>query len=86
MGTKINPADLYDIVKRELPADHIDHHESDLYVKCTPESRKIIQGSGIWHEVFIDQLTHSYWYDIPFCYSPFWAERAKYRKERGLDL
>ena len=59
----------------------IDHHESDLYVKATPQARAIILAweaeTGIKNrETFKSAIDGSPWYDIPFAYDPFWSKKA----------
>ncbi len=39
----MNPNTFYDEAVRRLPAAHIDHHESDLYIKVTPDSMKLVE-------------------------------------------
>lgn len=48
----------------------IDHHETDLYAKVTPESERIIQGYKFKANVtrFIDQIKREPWFDIPFAF------------------
>ena len=71
------------ILQLGLPTEDIDHHCSDLYVRRTPAVTKLLK------EHFGDDprkmpttfksLTNpvgSVWYDIPFVYDPFWAERG----------
>lgn len=58
-----------------------DHHESDLYVKVTPEAKAIIEAfeseSGIKNrETFRSAIDGSPWYDIPFAYDPAWSSKA----------
>lgn len=48
----------------------VDHHESDLYVKVTTESRDILK--HVSKSVFIHQVSGELWYDVPFRYAPFW--------------
>ena len=60
----------------------LDNHESDLYVKVTPESTRILEEAGIAVDghnasVFTSQTDGQQWYDLPFKYEPFW--RAKMR-------
>lgn len=61
-------------LRQELPADEIDHYNSDLYVKVTPKSKEILKKYGIHNHpllsTFIDQITHTRWYDLPFAYVP----------------
>lgn len=72
--------DLYNALVAVLPPEYIDHHETDLYVKMTPESSKIISESGLirghGYTVFRDQITGTPWYDIAFAYSPAWERRC----------
>jgi hypothetical protein len=52
----------------------LDHHESDLYAKVTPESQAIVDGYRFKCNVtrFTSQIDGLRWYDIPFAYEPFW--------------
>ena len=46
----------------------MDRHESDLYVKVTPETKAIIERYE-WKnnvETFIDAIDKEPWFDIPF--------------------
>ena len=54
----------------KIPPEHIDHHESDLYLKVTPETTEIISRYEFKKLVtkFIDNINHELWYDIPFAY------------------
>jgi len=50
-----------------------DHHESDLYVRATPEAFKILREekrAGCY--TFRSQLDGKLWVDVPFAYQPFW--------------
>ena len=54
----------------------IDHYESTLYAKITPESEKIIENYR-WKEHvsrFMSQIDNTMWFDIPFAYDPFWKD------------
>ncbi len=56
----------------------LDHHESDLYVKVTPEStRLLLDYRGTTAPTFIHQQTRDLWYDVPFAFDPWWAWRVK---------
>lgn len=52
----------------------LDHHESDLYAKKTPESDRIVQSYRYKSNVTVFRSTFdgSPWYDIPFAYTPWW--------------
>jgi len=59
----------------------IDHHESDLYVKVTPDSRRIIERHRMAGELphlslFKSPKGGSMWWDAPFAYDPFWQKSA----------
>ena len=55
-----------------LSPDQISHWYSDLYVKVTPESKEIVKQYEFRQAVstFLDQITHTPWYEIPFAYDP----------------
>lgn len=78
---KMTPHELYMALVDAMPADQIDHHDSDLYVKVTNTSMRILQQSGLirghGYTTFVDQLTNTLWYDIAFCYIPYWEERSQ---------
>lgn len=52
----------------------IDHHESDLYVPVTDETRAIVAEYEFKTNVttFVSQIDKKLWYDIPFAYLPYW--------------
>ena len=72
---------IYEQAVATLPADHIDHHNygSDLYIKKTPESAKLIAEYEFKENVttFRSQIDGCIWYDIPFAYTPYWEEVAR---------
>lgn len=58
----------------------LDHHESDLYAKVTPESTRIVidylaGDSRNMVTTFKNQIDGEKWYDIPFAYDPHWEAR-----------
>jgi hypothetical protein len=57
----------------------IDHHESDLYVKVTPQSRPIIERHvwvGKFHSATLFYSKDgAQWWDVPFAYEPFWSKQ-----------
>ena len=83
--------DLYEEAVKRLPSSHIDHYRSDLFIKVTPESRLLVEGyrKGVIAErgAYADTITtfrsmhpddkDALWYEIPFHYSPYWAERGR---------
>lgn len=75
---------LYEKAVVALPAEHIDHHASDLYLKVTPESKALLQewirengfenaakGRFLFN-TFRSHLDGALWYDIAFQYTPYW--------------
>lgn len=56
----------------------MDSHESDLYVKVTPESTAIVDSYQFKSNVttFTSQIDGERWYDIPFAYVPFWENKT----------
>lgn len=70
---------LYEVAAATLPPDHIDHHETDLYIKVTPESRALISDYEFRNQVetFLSPLDNCLWFDIPFAYTPEWERRYK---------
>jgi hypothetical protein len=62
----------------------IGSHYSDLYVKATPDSSRIIAeyrksskiGAVANVTVFKNQISGEPWYDISFHYDPFWAAKG----------
>lgn len=67
---KLSPNELYQAAAAMLPPDQIAHWCSDLYIKVTPETRKLVANYEYKNlvSVFQDQITGARWYDIPFCY------------------
>ena len=70
-----------------MKPEDIDHHSSDLYVKITKESTRIIDEYYAEHPelmkyLFVSIFTSNtpsrcLWYDIAFAYDPFWEEASK---------
>lgn len=57
---------------KRLPLKDIDHasFSSDLYLRVTPESKKIVLNYR-WHQnvtTFRDNIDHVLWYEIPFAF------------------
>jgi len=80
---EVNPGNICEIAMKTLPAEDIDHHESDLYIRKTPESTALInkmqyKDCGLL-TTFRDQIEGDIWYELPFCYSGFWQERLSGR-------
>ena len=73
----IEPNEVYSIAKQYMSPEEIDHHESDLYLKVTPVSSKIIEGlrksypnaGRMFISTFISNIEpHDRWYEVAFAY------------------
>ena len=68
---------IYEEAKKIMSSEQIDHHESDLYLMVTPESKKLVNNYefkfGV--ETFISAVApHVLWFDIPFAYTTYWEK------------
>ena len=72
MNSKLSPSELYRAAVDQMPPGHIDHWCSDLYLKVTPISEKLIANYDFRNlvHVFFDQIEGKPWYEIPFA-APF---------------
>lgn len=75
-----NSNDVMSLLKG-IPEKDIDHHETDLYLRKTPEVTKnvIDKLPDVYKKnvtTFIDNIDHVEWYEIPFVFS-----KGKNRKE-----
>ena len=70
---------IYEKALATISAKDIDHHESDLYLRKTPKTEKLINEYEFKNNVsvFRDAIDHELWYEIPFAYTPFFEERCK---------
>lgn len=71
----LTPSTIYAAAVATLPAADIDHHESDLYIKCTPAAVALIRrlNNTALLSVFRDYNGVA-WYELPFCFSPIKEE------------
>lgn len=60
----------------QMQPNEIDNHQSDLYLKVTDVSKKLVDEYKFKNNVktFRSGIVHCQWYDIPFAYDPFWAK------------
>ena len=75
-----SPADDVMSLLKNIPDEDIDHHETDLYLRKTPEVTKTVINKlpDIYKKnvtTFRDQIDHDIWYEIPFVFP-----RGKVRK------
>jgi len=70
------PGELYDAMMNATTPTERDHHASDLYIKVTPATTRIIDRYEYSSQVssFHDQTDprRALWYEIPFAYLPYW--------------
>jgi hypothetical protein len=54
----------------------LDNHYSDLYAAKNETSQGILKGYEYRDSVteFTSPIDGEIWYDIPFCFDPFWRE------------
>lgn len=70
---------MQDLKAAGVREEDMDNHESDLYVKKTSISTKVINNYEFKKSVtqFRSQIDKKIWYDIPFAYDPFWEGKKK---------
>lgn len=67
--------DIYGEAVKTMPPEDIDHHCSDLYLRVTEQSEKLVSAYEFRQNVtiFVDQIDRVLWYEIPFAYyGPGW--------------
>ena len=62
-----------------MDKNDIDHHESDLYLKCNGLSETLVNEHEFKCNVtrFRSPIDGCLWFDIPFNYDPFWNKKLK---------
>ena len=78
-GEKISPAEVYEIAAANMDPEHIGHYESDLYLKVNSASSIIVGAldSRALLNVFRSQIDGAKWYELPFCFTPWWTARLQ---------
>lgn len=73
-GATITPTEVYEIAAANMDPEHIGHHESDLYLKVNSASSLIVGAldNRALLSTFTSWIDNSVWYELPFCYMPFW--------------
>ena len=69
------------LIEAGYPKSDMFHHYSDLYVYCTPTTKRVIdrwfEESGLKRHLFVstftDQVTGRKMYDIAFQYTPWFS-------------
>ena len=69
----IQPGEMHQAAAAKLPPEDIDHHESDLYIRKTPESEALMARltTRSMLSCFRSQLDGRIWYELPFCWSEY---------------
>ena len=75
----IQPGEIHAIAAQELPAEDIDHHESDLYIKFSAKSSALVDRLTCKSllTTFRSQTDGNLWYELPLCYNPAIGRKAK---------
>ena len=71
---------IYEEAVKILPPEDIDHHESDLYIRVSAESKKLIAAYDFRNnvETFVSNIPpHVLWFDVPFAFTPYWEAKDK---------
>jgi len=68
---------IYNIAVEKMEIGEISHYQSDLYLKVTQVSEKIIAEYEFKQSVrmFFSEVDKCYWFDIPFAFDPFWNKK-----------
>lgn len=76
---KLQPGEIYAVAVATLPAEDIDHHASDLYLRRTPAAIALVNRleNRSLLSVFRDPDGQP-WYELPFCFSPYCENPRKY--------
>ena len=80
MKKDLTPSTIYAAAVAVLPACDIDHHNSDLYIKRTPEAEALIDrlNNRALLSTFRSPFDGCLWYELPFCFTPYWENPYKY--------
>ena len=67
---KITASNIYEEICKVAKEGDIANWCTDLYCKVTPETKNIVDRYEYRNQVetFVDQITRTLWYDIPFVY------------------
>ena len=69
-------------VRAKAAGLEIDNHASDLYLKDTPEARRIIKdweidtGRDALVKYFHSDVDATHWMEISFAFDPFWIKKT----------
>lgn len=67
---------IYEEALNRLNTEDIDHHYSDLYLRKTKESERLIEEYLYRGNVttFVCNIEKDEWYEIPFAYAPYFEK------------
>lgn len=82
----IEPGDFHKVAVKELPAEDIDHYESDLYIRKTPKSTELVKRltTDSLLSTFKSNTDGDIWYELPFCYTPHFNKSKKLKEKYGF--
>lgn len=66
---------IYQLAVEQMQPEEICHHESDLYLKVTPISRKLVDDYPHRGNVTMFHSNGEMWFEVPFMYDPFWSRK-----------
>ena len=68
---------IYERAVASMPAEHIGNCCSDLYLKCTETSRKLVIEYDYRRDVtrFRTAINGEMWYCIRFAFTPYWSDK-----------
>lgn len=76
-GATITPGEAYKYAAAYMDPERIGHHESDLYLMIDDVSRVIV--GALESRALLGTFTCWYdgtlWYELPFCFTPWWTAR-----------
>lgn len=77
---KLTPGEIYAAAVAVLPAEDIDHHHSDLYLRITPTAKALVDRleNKALLSTFRSNIDGAMWYELPFCFTPYWENPSKY--------
>lgn len=77
--SNLSPGEIYAAAVSVLPAEDIAHHGSDLYLKITPASTALV--CRLQNRALLSRFRDPNgvgWYELPFCFTPYWENPSKY--------
>lgn len=75
----MTPCEIYAAALAVLPLEDIEHHNSDLYLRKTNASKALVK--QLDNKALLTTFRSydgSIWYELPFCYSPYWENPSEH--------